>query len=329
VTFPVTLTSSFSGAKNIYLYAESTSGQNSGYQTMGTWTVPGSAPAPVSVSPSSGNTTTANFQAVVSGPAGFASIASIELLFHAPDNWLNYCDLKYERAGNRFWIVNDAGTLWAGPSNLGTGTPLSNSLCSVDVTAATAVGAGNTLTVTFPVTFTGAFSGAKNIYLYVASMSGQNSGYQTMGTWTVPGPVPVPVSVAPANGNGSTVAFQAVVTDPAGFAGIGAVELLFSSAGNYCDFMYDRAGNRFWIVNDAGTLWTGPANLGSATPLSNSRCSLNVATATAIGSASTLTVTFPITFAGSFAGAKSIFLYAASMTGQNSGYQPQGTWTVP
>jgi hypothetical protein len=54
------------------------------------------------------------------------------------------------------------------------------------VTTATALGAGNNLTVTFPVTFTSSFSGVKQIDMYAVSTTGQFSGYQTMGTWTVP-----------------------------------------------------------------------------------------------------------------------------------------------
>jgi hypothetical protein len=152
---------------------------------MGTWTVPTGLPVPVSLAPSSGNTATATFQAVVSIPAGFANLASIELLFHTPGSMATYCDVKYDRLGNRFWIVNDAG-LWAGPSNYGTGTPLSNSQCTLTVTSATALGAGNNLTVTFPLTFTTSFSGVKQIDMYAVSTTGQFSGYQTMGTWTVP-----------------------------------------------------------------------------------------------------------------------------------------------
>ena len=86
---------------------------------------------------------------------------------------------------NRFWIVSDAG-FWAGPSNYGTGAPLSNSQCTLTVTTATALGAGDNLTVTFPLTFTSSFSGVKQIDMYAVSTTGQFSGYQTMGTWTVP-----------------------------------------------------------------------------------------------------------------------------------------------
>jgi hypothetical protein len=56
----------------------------------------------------------------------------------------------------------------------------------VNASTATVVQNGNSLTVNFPVTFTPAFSGTKNIYLLGLSGSGPSSGYQLMGTWMVP-----------------------------------------------------------------------------------------------------------------------------------------------
>jgi hypothetical protein len=45
---------------------------------------------------------------------------------------------------------------------------------------------GNTLTLNLAMTFKPAFAGAKNIYMYGVDVSGPNSGWQQLGTWTVP-----------------------------------------------------------------------------------------------------------------------------------------------
>ena len=50
----------------------------------------------------------------------------------------------------------------------------------------TVSGNGNTLTVTVPITYTNGFSGIKNVYLWAATVGGQNTGYVQRGTWTVP-----------------------------------------------------------------------------------------------------------------------------------------------
>jgi hypothetical protein len=289
---------------------------------------------PVSVTPSSGNTSNVTFQAVVSDGSGYADISRIELLIVVPGSGSNYCDLIYQRTDNRFWIVNDAGTQWVGPVGLGSGGTLSNSQCSLNAAAATVAGNGANLTVTFPVTFTSAFAGNKNVYLYGISLSGQGSAYQPLGTWNVPGAIatPAPVSVTPPAGNTSTGVIQAVISDGSGYQDISRIELLINAPGNsrnYCDLIYQRAENRFWIVNDAATQWIGPVALGSGGTLSNSQCTLNASAATVTANGTSLTVTFPVTFSSTFAGAKTVYLYGASNSGQNSNYQPLGTWTVP
>jgi hypothetical protein len=62
---------------------------------------------------------------------------------------------------------------------------LSNSQCSINAAAATVVPSGNNLTVNLPVTFTAGYAGAKGIFMFASGLSA-NSGWQSMGTWTVP-----------------------------------------------------------------------------------------------------------------------------------------------
>jgi hypothetical protein len=51
--------------------------------------------------------------------------------------------------------------------------------------AASVTTSGTNLTLNLPMTFSAGFAGAKNTYMY-AGGSIANSGWQTMGTWTVP-----------------------------------------------------------------------------------------------------------------------------------------------
>jgi hypothetical protein len=75
---------------------------------------------------------------------------------------------------------------------LGTGAPLQNSQCSVDVANSSAVLSGTTLTVTLPITFTNAFLGEKNIYIFGPG-TGWLTGatYAPVGTYTVTAPAVV------------------------------------------------------------------------------------------------------------------------------------------
>jgi hypothetical protein len=43
---------------------------------------------------------------------------------------------------------------------------------------------GNNLTLSVALTFTGTFTGSKNVYLYATGNNGLNSGWVQKGTWT-------------------------------------------------------------------------------------------------------------------------------------------------
>jgi hypothetical protein len=68
----------------------------------------------------------------------------------------------------------------------GRGHHFANSQCSVNVAMTTVMASGNTLTLNLAVTFRPAYAGAKNTYMYAADISGSDSGWQQLGTWTVP-----------------------------------------------------------------------------------------------------------------------------------------------
>jgi hypothetical protein len=46
-------------------------------------------------------------------------------------------------------------------------------------------------------------------------------------------------------------------------------------------------------------------------------------------SGSTLTLNLAMTFEPAYAGAQNIYMYAADVSGANSGWQSLGTWMVP
>jgi hypothetical protein len=104
---------------------------------------------------------------------------------------------------------------------------------------------------------------------------------------------------------------------------------LFSgSGGGVCLVFYDRSSNTVGLLNDAGNQYaTGTA--GAAGTLANSRCAIALASSSAVVSGNMLTLNLATTFGAPFAGAMNIYLYAANMTGLNSGWHQRGTWMVP
>jgi hypothetical protein len=90
---------------------------------------------------------------------------------------------------------------------------------------------------------------------------------------------------------------------------------------------YDRVANTLFLINDAGSAWVSGTPNTSGT-LQNSQCSIALSGTTVSVDTNTLTLDLALTFKPAFAGAQSIFMYAANAT-LNSGWQTRGTWTAP
>jgi len=179
----------YAGGKNVYMYAADVSGANTGWQQSGTWTVPvaSGTPATVSVTPNSGSVATQSFALQYSDTAGATSLQRVWVYFNttvaSPAS--NTCLLFYDSTANQINLMNDAGTGWTAAAP-GAATTLQNSQCAVSAAASSVTLNGNTFTWNLAMTFQAAYAGAQNIYMYTADVSGSNSGWQQLGTWTVP-----------------------------------------------------------------------------------------------------------------------------------------------
>ena len=341
LTVPLTFAPAFAGAKNVYLYAANATGASSGWQTRGTWTVPsGAAPVIVTadtVTPGSGNGSNQTFALQYSDTAGAADLATAWVWINTSfANPVSSCMFYYTRAANTLSLLNDAGTAYL-VGTVGSTATVQNSQCGIALGGSTAVSSGNTLTLNLPMAFTPAFAGAKTVFIYAANATGATSGWQTRGIWTVPSAAaPVLVTadaVTPGSGSGASQTFALQYADTAGAADLstawGWINATFaSSAASSCLFYYTRGANTVSLLNDAGSAYV-TGTLGSAATLHNSQCAIALASSTAIPSGNALTVNLATTFAPAFAGAKNVYLYAASASGASSGWVTRGTWTVP
>ena len=185
---PMTFKPAYVGAKNTYMYAVDVSG-NSGWQQEGAWTVSSSVgtPATVSVTPNSGSGASQTFTLQYSDSAGAGSLQQVWVYFNSTlaNPASIACLLYYSALINQINLLGDNGTTWQA-ATLGSAATLQNSQCSVNVATTTVVSSGNTLTWNVPMTFKPAYTGAKNIYLYAADVSGTNGGWRQVGGWTVP-----------------------------------------------------------------------------------------------------------------------------------------------
>ncbi len=301
---------------------------NSGWKTMGSWMVGSVAeqpPSAESVSPSSGFGTTQQFSFVASSPNGAGNLAIVKMLFNTTLYRVNGCYLTYLAAGNQLSLLTDDGTT-STSGQPGATVILSNSQCSVDLSATTVTALGNTLTVAPTITFKSGFKAGIQTYMYVADFVGMNTAWKTIGWWMVGSLAEQPpsvVSVSPSSGYGTTQQFSFVASSPNGAGNLAVVKVLFNTAlqwPNSCDLGYIAAGNQFLLLSDGADQWiTGQP--GTTGTLSNAQCSVDLSATTVTASGNTLTIAPTITFKSGFEAGKHIYMYAADIPGMNSGWK--------
>jgi hypothetical protein len=325
VTLALSFQSAFSGTKNIYMDIYD-NGSDAGWQLKGTWTTVAVTLGPVSVTPSSGTGTSQTFSFVYADPKGYTGLSSVLVIINNSVTWASGCDLLYYPATNALYLMNDAGGTWTGPVSLGQSGTLQNSQCAVNAGSSSASGSGNNLTVNIALSFQSAFSGTKNIYM--DAYDGPDAGWQLKGTWTPATVTMGPVSVTPGSGSGSSQTFNFIYADPKGYSGLSSALVIINSSLSWasgCALLYYPASNTLYLMNDAGSAWTGPVTLGQSGTLQNSQCVVNAATSSASGSGDNLTVTLALSFQSAFTGAKNIYMDAYD--GPDAGWQLKGTWT--
>ncbi len=331
----ITFKSGFAAGIQTYMYVQDIPGMNSGWKTMGWWmvgSVPESAPSAVSVSPSSGFGTTQQFSFVASSPNGAGNLAVVKMLFNTTLSRVNGCYLTYVAAGNQLSLLSDDGTTSTSGVPGTTGT-ISNSQCSVDLSATTVTASGNTLTVAPAITFKSRFTAGIQTYMYVQDLLGMNSGWKTMGQWMVGSLAEQPpsaVSVSPSSGFGTTQQFSFVASSPNGAGNLAEVKMLFNTMlyrVNGCYLTYLAAGNQLSLVSDDGTTSTS-GQPGTTGTLSNSQCSVNLSATTVTASGNTLTLAPTITFKSGFKAGIQTYMYVEDILGENSGWQTMGWWMV-
>jgi len=234
--------------------------------------------------------------------------------------------------------AGDAGGPYQGLVLPGSGT-ISNGQCSINGAGSSVAGAGNALTLKLAMTFTAAFAGNKVIYLAAQDKTGNNSGWQALGTWGIMGPASAGPSVGGVNPPQSGSAAQTYTftfTDTNGWQDIAVANVLINTAidgrtGCYVAMVPSGpSGGSVFLVDDAGDAgdpYAGIVLPGNGTA-SNSQCTIGGPGSFLSGSGNTLAVTLPIAFSVNFTGDR-VFFLAARSNALNSGWQAVGTVSVP
>jgi hypothetical protein len=336
----ITFTASFSGVRTTYAVAFDDTGRNSGWVTLGNWTVnaapaPNVAPQLQSVTPSSGSGLSRAFQFQASDGNGHQDLSSVAVVINNTLSGTSGCYFSYEPNSNRLYLANDQNSSWLGPLTLGSSNTVQNSQCTISGSGSSTSLSGNSASFTINITFAAGFSGARTIWGLGYDRAGVNTGWVTLGTWTVgSGQVnvaPQASSVNPSSGSGASRAFQFVVSDANGYSDLANVAVVINStltSSSACYFQYHPNTNALYLANDQGTNWFGPLTLGSANSVQNSQCIISGTGSTISLSGNAATFTVNITFKPAFAGHRSIYVLGFDRAGLNTGWVTLGSWNV-
>jgi len=292
--------------------------------------------APAGASPGEGSGFSQTMTFTFTDPRGWQDLDVVNVLINNFLDGRSACYVAYSRSAGVLYLVPDAGGGLLPALTLGGSGSTGNSQCTVSGTGSYVAGSGDTLTLTASLSFSAAFAGDKVVYLAARDLEGGNSGWQALGTWSIPGASltgPAVGGVTPARSSGSgggTLTFT--FTDTKGWQDLGIVNVLindFLNGNQACYLAYSRAYNTLYLVNDAGTALLPGLTLNGAGSVNNSQCTVTGAGSLASGSGNTLTLTLNLSFLPAFAGNRVIYAAARSNgDALNSGWQAVGSRTV-
>jgi M6 family metalloprotease-like protein len=331
--------SSFVGAKLVTAAVSDTAGADSGWVTLGQWTVGGvvnQIPAAGGVLPTNGATVSQTFQFTFSDSNGAADLNVLNVLINNALDGRQACYLAYVRGQNLLYLVSDAGGGLLTAITPGGAGSVANSQCSVNASGTSVAVDGNTLTLTVPLTFSSAFGGSKVIYLAARDVAEANSGWTPAGVWRVPGAAATSPAVVTAGLPKLTAASATVAltfSDAQGGADLNVINLLINSAldgRNACYVAYVRSQNVLYLVNDAGGSLLPGVVLGTNSSTSNRQCTIQANGSSASVSGNQLTLSLAVTVhSPAFTGNRILYAAARDAQENNSGWQAVGTWVVP
>jgi hypothetical protein len=330
-TAAISFKPSFNGLKKIYLET-STNILNTGFVALGTYNVTvGGSPMVISAVPAAGSGPGERFSFTLSDPGGAGFITGGAILFASTFNLTNACYLIWDGTHNTIGLTYDIPA--NGQTAFTPGAPgiATNEQCTMNAANSTIVMGATQVIITVDLTFNSTFFGLKNIYLYGGEASGVNSGWITVGTWTVTGGASSAISVSPNSGAGSSATLVFNVSDSSSQTNLTGTSMLITTGAptniaNACNLFYNRANGTIGLWDNTGNTTLSTKVLGSSANLLNSQCAVGYAVQYITGN--TMQVSVQLVFLKpAFSGAKSVYL-EANEPNSNSGFVYVGSWTV-
>ena len=290
--------------------------------------------APAAVDPGSGSGASQTFTFIFTDPNGYQDLSVVNVLINSGLNGQQACYLAFVPSRGPFgvlFLVDDAGD--AGGPFQSLGLPgsgqINNAQCTISGSGNSVTGSGNNLTLTLAIRFSTTFTGNKVFYLSARDAGFNNSGWQALGTWAVPGstmPGPQVGGVSPARSNTFSQTYTFTFADSNGWQDISVTNILINGGldGRHACYLAflpssPTSGSVLLVddTGDAGGPFSDMVLPGSGT-VNNSRCTIVGAGSSVSGSGNTLILTLAMTFDASFAGNQIFYLATRSNTANSN-----------
>jgi Divergent InlB B-repeat domain len=194
LTLAITFAPAFAGNQITYMGARNST-QDSGWQALGTWNVPGltpTGPAVSRVSPGRSASMGQTYAFTFTDTNGYGDLAVLDVLANNFLNGIAACYVAFTPTSattGYLYLVDDAGDggyAAGSPIALPSSSILQNSQCTIDGSGSSVAASGNSLTLNLAITFSSSFGGNQLFYLAARNNSTGNSGWQPVGSVTVP-----------------------------------------------------------------------------------------------------------------------------------------------
>ena len=295
-----------------------------------------SIPTLTSISPASGIVKPGvwmNFTCVYTDLNGASDLTKCKLVVNSTISGSGGAYLTYDKAVNKLYMTNNAGTQIGGIVK-GTAGTIETESAILNCATTTATSSGNNLTIVWKVQFKPVMAGKKcDLYMNAYDVAGATSGWKDKGNFNI-NVIPTLTSISPASGivkPGVWKTFTCVYSDLNGSSDLTKCKLVINntisgSGGAY--LTYDRATGKLYMNNNAGTEIGGVVK-GAAGTVETESAILNCATTTATSSGNNLTIAWKVQFKSVMAGKKcDLYMNAYDVAGGTSGWKDKGNFSI-